>query len=105
MMSLAKPHKTIKDILLYPARTLPGLSQEELQMILIKCIQSYRKHEIALETLVRFSNKILRYKTVILPENMQQIIEEIQSFSSIDFVLLDILQELKESKRKKGIHS
>ena len=103
MISTSKPHKSVRNILYKPAEIIPQLSQEEIQILLIQTIKLYRKHNITLETLVKCTANIKRYKNVALTSEMQKIIEEIQSFYTVDSVLSDILQELKADKRKKGI--
>jgi ABC-type uncharacterized transport system ATPase subunit len=105
MMSLAKPHKSVKDMLHKPAKIIPLLSQYEIQTLLIQAIQLYRKRTIPLETLTKCAGNIIRYKNAFLSDDVLKILDEIQSFSTIDSVLADILHELKEEKKEKTYHS
>ena len=71
-----------------------SISQERVIDLLIYAIQQYKKHAISLEALTNLAKMILTSKNIALSDDLDNILEEINSLVVVDGLLNNILYEL-----------
>jgi hypothetical protein len=74
-----------------------SLSQDRIKNLIIYAIQQYNQKTISLESLIYLVEMILASKTLVLPDKLKKILEEIKSLSIVENILNDILDELKHN--------